>query len=221
MKCIQCQHENRTGARFCEVCGARLKENNCLACGHTNQPGARFCENCGAALEQQADKPTALLCPICGRRNRLGVRFCEECGTNILTEAPRETQEIRMPRRVKQPAKSNITRSLFRFGINFLASYLISAALIFFANIIGNLLTDNIIPDHEGQALLVAQKYMLENYSQLVSARTEITLADYEGTLIYIVDFIHQDPDVPIALRVVVDAENGNIYAHEFYDGRQ
>jgi class 3 adenylate cyclase/tetratricopeptide (TPR) repeat protein len=45
MRCPQCQHANRPGAKFCEECGAPL---------------ARVCANCGAPLS-----PTAKFCPEC------------------------------------------------------------------------------------------------------------------------------------------------------------
>jgi len=49
MRCPQCQHENRDGAKFCSACGARL-DLSCPSCGTVNEPGAAFCDNCGAAL---------------------------------------------------------------------------------------------------------------------------------------------------------------------------
>lgn len=45
VKCPQCQHENRTGAKFCEECAA---------------PQVRSCSNCGSELS-----PTAKFCPEC------------------------------------------------------------------------------------------------------------------------------------------------------------
>src|SRR5262245_32845057 len=49
MHCPQCQRENRTGAKFCSTCGAKL-DLSCPACGTVNEPGAAFCDNCGTAL---------------------------------------------------------------------------------------------------------------------------------------------------------------------------
>ena len=49
MRCPQCQHENRAGAKFCNACGAKL-DLGCPSCGTVNEPGAAFCDNCGAAL---------------------------------------------------------------------------------------------------------------------------------------------------------------------------
>ncbi len=53
MHCLQCQHENRTGAKFCEACGSKL-ELTCPSCGNSVRPGAAFCDNCGAPLARQS-----------------------------------------------------------------------------------------------------------------------------------------------------------------------
>jgi len=53
MHCPQCQHENRTGAKFCEACGSKL-ELTCPACGNSVRPEAAFCDNCGAPLARQS-----------------------------------------------------------------------------------------------------------------------------------------------------------------------
>jgi hypothetical protein len=45
MKCPRCQHENRSGAKFCEECATPL---------------ARTCSNCGSQLSA-----TAKFCPEC------------------------------------------------------------------------------------------------------------------------------------------------------------
>src|SRR5262249_27137554 len=45
MKCSRCQHENRSGAKFCEECATPL---------------ARTCSNCGGQLSA-----TAKFCPEC------------------------------------------------------------------------------------------------------------------------------------------------------------
>src|SRR5215213_2978613 len=56
MQCPQCQHENPTGARFCNDCGAKL-EQACPACGQVNAPGSRFCNACGGQLGAAAKPP--------------------------------------------------------------------------------------------------------------------------------------------------------------------
>ena len=49
MQCLECKHENREQARFCEECGGSLPRA-CEACGQVNRPHARFCDACGARL---------------------------------------------------------------------------------------------------------------------------------------------------------------------------
>ena len=46
MKCAKCEYDNRTGARFCEQCGAHLA-SVCTYCGAELSPTARFCSQCG------------------------------------------------------------------------------------------------------------------------------------------------------------------------------
>ncbi|MBM4258076.1 MAG: zinc-ribbon domain-containing protein [Deltaproteobacteria bacterium] len=50
MRCLQCQHENREGAKFCEECGNKL-ELACPSCGTTLRANAKFCDNCGTRIE--------------------------------------------------------------------------------------------------------------------------------------------------------------------------
>ena len=49
MRCPHCGCENRTGAKFCNECGAPLPAH-CDACGVENRPGANFCDTCGTSL---------------------------------------------------------------------------------------------------------------------------------------------------------------------------
>ena len=49
VQCLECKHESREEARFCEECGAALPIC-CEACGRVNRPLAKFCDECGAAL---------------------------------------------------------------------------------------------------------------------------------------------------------------------------
>ena len=49
MRCPHCGCENRTGAKFCNECGAPLPAH-CDACGVENRPGANFCDACGTSL---------------------------------------------------------------------------------------------------------------------------------------------------------------------------
>src|SRR6516225_3810703 len=45
MKCPKCQHENETGAKFCEECAAPLPRA-CTNCGHQLSLTAKFCPEC-------------------------------------------------------------------------------------------------------------------------------------------------------------------------------
>src|SRR5215469_2883308 len=49
MRCASCGFENRTGAKFCEECGARFVRV-CPACGQEANASAKFCSECGAPL---------------------------------------------------------------------------------------------------------------------------------------------------------------------------
>ncbi len=49
MRCVQCQHDNREAAKFCEACGNKL-ELVCSTCGTVLRLGAAFCDSCGTRL---------------------------------------------------------------------------------------------------------------------------------------------------------------------------
>src|SRR5215510_7248229 len=53
MRCPQCEHENKDGAKFCNECGNKL-EVVCPACATLNSPGSKFCNECGASLTEQS-----------------------------------------------------------------------------------------------------------------------------------------------------------------------
>jgi uncharacterized membrane protein YvbJ len=62
MQCPQCQTENRSEAKFCNECGAKL-EVPCPQCGNHNRPGSKFCDGCGHNLSflQEKSSPAPLL----------------------------------------------------------------------------------------------------------------------------------------------------------------
>ncbi len=76
MKCQACGRENREGAGFCDVCGARLVVS-CPACHAELRPDARFCDSCGHALatavstDVRAHTPTHLVKKILEERGRV------------------------------------------------------------------------------------------------------------------------------------------------------
>ena len=45
MKCPRCQHENRSGAKFCEECASPLART-CSNCGSQLSATAKFCSEC-------------------------------------------------------------------------------------------------------------------------------------------------------------------------------
>jgi uncharacterized OB-fold protein len=61
MRCSKCAHENRTGAKYCEECGAHLA-SMCANCGAKLSPAAKFCSECShpagtAALSTSSSSP--------------------------------------------------------------------------------------------------------------------------------------------------------------------
>jgi class 3 adenylate cyclase/tetratricopeptide (TPR) repeat protein len=58
VSCASCGHENPTGARFCNGCGAAIAPR-CASCKAENPAGARFCNGCGAPLGSPAAAPRA------------------------------------------------------------------------------------------------------------------------------------------------------------------
>ncbi len=58
MKCPRCQHENETGAKFCEECAAPLART-CEHCGRQLSPTAKFCPECAHSTGLAPEVPTA------------------------------------------------------------------------------------------------------------------------------------------------------------------
>ncbi|MGH8992373.1 MAG: zinc-ribbon domain-containing protein, partial [Acidimicrobiia bacterium] len=56
MECPGCGHGNRTGAQFCEECGAGL-QRGCPQCGAPVSEVARFCDACGHRLQTATSPP--------------------------------------------------------------------------------------------------------------------------------------------------------------------
>ncbi|MGH7893717.1 MAG: double zinc ribbon domain-containing protein [Candidatus Binatia bacterium] len=93
MHCPACQHENKTSARFCEGCGARLARA-CPSCGEDAGPQARFCPACGTTLvdpapaSQGEQRPHAVdeSSAPAGERRPLTVLFCDLVGSTPLSQ---------------------------------------------------------------------------------------------------------------------------------------
>jgi class 3 adenylate cyclase/tetratricopeptide (TPR) repeat protein len=64
MKCAECGHENRIGAKFCEECGAQFAPT-CTSCGAQLSRSAKFCSECGHPAGR-ADVPASLPSPRFG-----------------------------------------------------------------------------------------------------------------------------------------------------------
>jgi class 3 adenylate cyclase/tetratricopeptide (TPR) repeat protein len=58
MKCPRCQHDNETGAKFCEECAAPLGRA-CAQCGRPLSPTAKFCPECAHPTGLAAAPPPA------------------------------------------------------------------------------------------------------------------------------------------------------------------
>jgi hypothetical protein len=58
MKCPRCQHDNETGAKFCEECAAPLARA-CAKCGRSLSSTAKFCPECAHPTGLPAAPPPA------------------------------------------------------------------------------------------------------------------------------------------------------------------
>jgi class 3 adenylate cyclase len=58
MTCPRCQHENETGAKFCEECALPLART-CGNCGRQLSPAAKFCPECAHPAGSAPPAPTA------------------------------------------------------------------------------------------------------------------------------------------------------------------
>jgi class 3 adenylate cyclase/tetratricopeptide (TPR) repeat protein len=58
MQCPRCQHENETGAKFCEECAAPLARA-CAKCGRQLSPTAKFCPECAHPTGLSSEAPPA------------------------------------------------------------------------------------------------------------------------------------------------------------------
>src|SRR5215471_3440955 len=111
MKCPRCQHENRSGAKFCEECAAPLART-CSNCGSRLSATAKFCSECahpvaGAAPPEArfaspqnytpqhlAEKILTSKTAIEGERKHVTVLFADLKGSTELL-ADRDPEEAR------------------------------------------------------------------------------------------------------------------------------
>jgi class 3 adenylate cyclase/ketosteroid isomerase-like protein len=83
MTCSLCQHENRSGAKFCEECAAPLPRP-CASCGAHLRASAKFCDECGTATGA-APVPTPAT-DADGTRKVVTVVFADLAGSTALHE---------------------------------------------------------------------------------------------------------------------------------------
>src|SRR5262245_56740535 len=56
MRCSKCGHDNRTGAKFCELCATPLART-CASCGTQLSPIAKFCPECAHPTSAEGRQP--------------------------------------------------------------------------------------------------------------------------------------------------------------------
>src|SRR5262249_55899842 len=127
MKCVQCEHENAPGQKFCGECGARLAAV-CGSCGASNPPTQKFCGEGGASLapglssttsrSPQTDTPKHLAEKILtsriameGERKQVTVLFADLKGSMELL-ADRDPEEAR---RLLDPVLERMMEAVHRF----------------------------------------------------------------------------------------------------------
>jgi class 3 adenylate cyclase len=113
MQCLQCQFENREGAKFCKKCGNKL-ESLCPSCGHPSQGDSIFCDECGYNFKHaketsdqlseteslpfspSTDKPFNDVGPFTGERKHVTVLFSDLTGYTSISERidPEELKDI-------------------------------------------------------------------------------------------------------------------------------
>lgn len=92
VNCPECEKVNEKSAKFCESCGAKLRDalqNNqviindkkCPNCKKDLEKSNKFCDNCGHDLTQKQKKPDAneMVCPKCKQPFEIGSKFCGNC----------------------------------------------------------------------------------------------------------------------------------------------
>ena len=73
--CAACLHENRSGARSCEACGASHFLVPCAACEALNEPSALRCHGCGARLPKLINRARIGVIVAAGVITTLGLAY--------------------------------------------------------------------------------------------------------------------------------------------------
>jgi len=74
MKCSRCQHENETGAKFCEECATPLART-CVNCGRPLSAAAKFCPECAYPTGAESPAPARFTTPESYTPNHLAERI--------------------------------------------------------------------------------------------------------------------------------------------------
>ena len=127
MKCPRCQHENRSGAKFCEQCASPLART-CSNCGSQLSATAKFCSECahpvaGAVPERPfasperytpkhlAEKILTSKAALEGERKQVTVLFADIKGSMELL-ADRDPEEAR---KILDPVLERMMEAVHRF----------------------------------------------------------------------------------------------------------
>jgi class 3 adenylate cyclase/tetratricopeptide (TPR) repeat protein len=128
MKCLRCQHENRSGAKFCEECASPLART-CSNCGSRLTATAKFCSECAhpvaeAAPEARfaspesytpkhlAEKILTSKSALEGERKQVTVLFADLKGSMELL-ADRDPEEAR---KILDPVLELMMEAVHRYG---------------------------------------------------------------------------------------------------------
>lgn len=92
MRCLDCNHDNPAGMKFCNECGAGLPRP-CERCGFANPPNAKFCGQCASRLDQA---PAESIDTGDAERRRLTVMFVDLVGSTQLSRSldPEDYREL-------------------------------------------------------------------------------------------------------------------------------
>src|SRR5262249_4510735 len=127
MRCPRCQHENRSGAKFCEECASPLART-CSNCGSQLSATAKFCSECahpaaGAAPEARftspesytpknlAEKILTSKAALEGERKQVTVLFADLKGSMELL-ADRDPEEAR---KILDPVRERMMEAVHRY----------------------------------------------------------------------------------------------------------
>jgi hypothetical protein len=180
----------------------------CPSCKHENPGQARFCEQCGASLE--APEPAERLCPKCGEANNPQARFCQACGEPLATtEAKPGEESVAVEKPASKPEKK-VRRRLptwARILLTTLVVVIIAAALgvgfAYASPYINAYMTYS--PARMERAGVLAREFVERVYPAFADSEPDVWVETIDGQDVYVVDFLVQDGDNSLGLRVLVN----------------